>query len=69
MFALHLDQFTSYKWILNTSVSFIISLIFSPFAKVIFVNILLEFFIQRFKEYLMRKKKMSYVVPGEQSTN
>ena len=68
MFALHLDQFTSYKWILNTSASFIISLTLSPFAKVIFVNIILEFFIQRFKEY-RRRKQMNYVVPYEHSTH
>ena len=69
MFALHLDQFTSYKWILSTSVSFIISLILSPLAKVILINILLDYFIQKFKDYRRHKRQITHVVPGEQTTN
>ena len=68
MFAMRLDQFTSYKWILNTSVSFVISLFFSPLAKVVLVNILLDYIVQKFKDFRNKRKQMAYVVPCEQST-
>ena len=67
MFTLHLDTFTSYKWILNTSVSFVISLIFSPFVKVIIVNILFDSLVQRLKAFRKRESQMTSVLPCDDS--
>jgi hypothetical protein len=70
MFALHLDKFTSYKWIINTSISIFIDMIVTPLVKGIVITMIGGWILKKIKEKIEKSKiESATVMPVEGELN
>ena len=67
VFAMNLNQFVSYKWIINTSISIFISMVITPFIKPLLMALFVDWIIEKYKMRIKRKNvKSNKVSPSEE---
>ena len=63
MFAMNLEQFVSYKWIINSSVSILIAMFLTPLIKALIVTFVINLIIEKIKR-MRERNKINTIIPS-----